>query len=138
MQAAPALSIVLPVLNEASRILAALEALAPLRAGGAEVIVVDGGSTDRSVELARSRADRVLAAPRGRASQMKNTPSRGNSPANITNRQPMVAPRWSRIGRPDRVWSTSVVASAGGVASPRADDASPRQATCRMVIHSGG
>jgi rSAM/selenodomain-associated transferase 2 len=70
MQAAPALSIVLPVLNEASRILAALEALAPLRAGGAEVIVVDGGSADRSAELAEACADRVIDAPRGRASQM--------------------------------------------------------------------
>lgn len=66
----PGLSIVLPVLNEAPEIVAVLQALAPLRTGGAEVIVVDGGSTDRSAELARPRADRVLAAPRGRASQM--------------------------------------------------------------------
>jgi len=69
-QAMPGLSIVLPVLNEAPEIVAVLQALAPLRTGGAEVIVVDGGSTDRSAELARPRADRVLAAPRGRASQM--------------------------------------------------------------------
>jgi rSAM/selenodomain-associated transferase 2 len=70
MQAVPALSIVLPVLNEATGIVAALQALAHLRAGGVEVIVVDGGSTDRSVELAGPLADRVLEAPRGRASQM--------------------------------------------------------------------
>ncbi len=66
----PALSIVLPVLNEAPGIVAALQALAPLRAAGAEVIVADGGSTDRSAELAGPLADRVLEAPRGRASQM--------------------------------------------------------------------
>ena len=42
-QVVPALSVVLPVLNEAPGIVAALQALAPLRAGGAEVVVVDGG-----------------------------------------------------------------------------------------------
>ncbi len=40
------LSIVMPVLNEAADIEAALQALAPYRARGAEVIVVDGGSRD--------------------------------------------------------------------------------------------
>jgi glycosyltransferase involved in cell wall biosynthesis len=35
-----------------------------------QVIVVDGGSADQTVELARPLADEVLAAPRGRASQM--------------------------------------------------------------------
>lgn len=70
MNAVPALSIVLPVLNEAAGIVATLEALQSLRAGGVDVIVVDGGSADRSVELAAPLADRVLKAPRGRASQM--------------------------------------------------------------------
>jgi rSAM/selenodomain-associated transferase 2 len=70
MQAVPALSIIVPVLNEAPGIVAALEALAPLRGGGAEVIVVDGGSADRSMELAAPCADQVLRAPRGRAGQM--------------------------------------------------------------------
>ena len=67
---APRLSIVMPVLNEAAGIGEALAALAPLRARGHEVIVVDGGSTDDTVELATSRCDQVLAAPRGRALQM--------------------------------------------------------------------
>ena len=64
------LSIVMPALNEASGIAAALEALAPLRRRGAEVIVVDGGSRDGTATLAAPLADRVLAAPRGRAAQM--------------------------------------------------------------------
>jgi rSAM/selenodomain-associated transferase 2 len=64
------LSIIVPALDEAAGIGAALAALAPLRAAGHEVIVVDGGSRDRTVALARSFADRVLVAPRGRASQM--------------------------------------------------------------------
>jgi len=64
------LSIIVPALNEAQGIVAALEALAPLRAGGHEVIVADGGSDDGTPELARGLCDRVLAAPRGRAVQM--------------------------------------------------------------------
>jgi rSAM/selenodomain-associated transferase 2 len=64
------LSIIMPVLDEATEIEAALAALAPLRARGAEVIVADGGSRDGTAEKARRLADRVLAAPRGRSLQM--------------------------------------------------------------------
>ena len=64
------LSIIVPCLNEAEGIAAALDALSPLRRRGAEVIVVDGGSADGTVPIAEARADLVLAAPRGRASQM--------------------------------------------------------------------
>jgi rSAM/selenodomain-associated transferase 2 len=64
------LSIIMPVLDEGENIVAALDALADLRTRGAEVIVVDGGSRDATVQRARQRADRVLTAPRGRASQM--------------------------------------------------------------------
>lgn len=67
---AAAVSIVVPALDEAGGIVRHLEALAPLRAAGAEVLLVDGGSTDATVELARPLADVVLSAPRGRASQM--------------------------------------------------------------------
>jgi rSAM/selenodomain-associated transferase 2 len=64
------LSIVVPALNEADGIGRCLEALASLRARGHEVIVVDGGSEDRTREIAAALADRVLVAPRGRARQM--------------------------------------------------------------------
>jgi glycosyltransferase involved in cell wall biosynthesis len=68
--AVPGLSIILPVLNEADIIADALAALAPLRQRGAEVIVADGGSRDATLDLARAGADRVIVAPRGRATQM--------------------------------------------------------------------
>jgi rSAM/selenodomain-associated transferase 2 len=64
------ISIIVPVLNEAQGISESLAALAPLRARGHEVIVVDGGSSDQTPDLARRAADRVVSAPRGRASQM--------------------------------------------------------------------
>ncbi len=64
------LCIVVPVLNEASGIEATLQSLAPLRARGACVVVVDGGSQDETLALARPHADAVIQAPRGRAAQM--------------------------------------------------------------------
>src|SRR5437868_322437 len=66
----PSFSIIVPVLDEADGIVAALEALAPVRYAGATVIVVDGGSRDATRALAAPLADRVIEAPRGRASQM--------------------------------------------------------------------
>ena len=64
------LSVVVPVLNEARGIAAALQGLEPLRRRGHEVIVVDGGSADGTPQLARALCDRLIAAPRGRALQM--------------------------------------------------------------------
>ncbi len=64
------LSIVMPVLDEAAIIRRSLEALAPLRARGHEVIVVDGGSRDGTPDIARMLCDRVVGSPPGRAVQM--------------------------------------------------------------------
>ena len=64
------LSIIMPALNEGEGIAAALDALAVLRSLDTEVMVVDGGSRDATIQRARLRADRVIAAPRGRALQM--------------------------------------------------------------------
>ena len=64
------LSIIIPALDEGERIRASLEALAPLRRRGHEVIVVDGGSSDGTAVLAAPLCDRVAAAARGRAVQM--------------------------------------------------------------------
>jgi rSAM/selenodomain-associated transferase 2 len=64
------LSVVVPALNEAQGIAACLAALAPLRARGHEVIVVDGGSSDATAQIASSRADRLITSERGRARQM--------------------------------------------------------------------
>ena len=64
------LSIVIPALNEAQGICGCLDALAPVRARGHEIIVVDGGSGDQTLERARPLADKVMTSERGRARQM--------------------------------------------------------------------
>jgi len=64
------ISIIVPALNEAEGIAAALAGLASLRKRGHEVIVVDGSSSDKTAALSRGAADRFVTAPRGRASQM--------------------------------------------------------------------
>ena len=66
----PRLAVVLPALDEAPCIEATLQRLQPLRERGALVVVADGGSRDATAALATPLADRVLAAPRGRARQM--------------------------------------------------------------------
>ena len=67
---ADALAIVVPMLDEAATLPALLVHLAGWRARGCEVVLVDGGSRDDSVEMARAAGFRVLIAERGRARQM--------------------------------------------------------------------
>lgn len=62
----PYLSVVIPVLNEAVHI---QEAIEQVRGVDTQVIVVDGGSRDRTAALAAQSGAGVLHAPRGRALQ---------------------------------------------------------------------
>ncbi|MEC4749681.1 TIGR04283 family arsenosugar biosynthesis glycosyltransferase [Methylomicrobium sp. Wu6] len=62
-------SIIIPVLNEAKSLPACLEALQGLR-HQAEIMVVDGGSSDDTLTIATGLADRVVRTHRGRALQM--------------------------------------------------------------------
>ena len=64
------ISVVIPVLNDAAALRQAAPFLTLLRARGHESIVVDGGSSDGSVAVARSLADHVLESAAGRARQM--------------------------------------------------------------------
>jgi len=66
----PLLSVVIPVRNEAQALPALLDDLIDLRAGGAELILVDGGSSDGTCELALGRVDQLLRTAPGRALQM--------------------------------------------------------------------
>ena len=62
-------SIIVPTLNEQAHILATLNGLQQL-SGDKEILVVDGGSSDATVSLARSRGVTVLEAPKGRGPQL--------------------------------------------------------------------
>ncbi len=67
------LSVIIPVLNAAGRIsdeIGRWLETDDAQEGGVEVIVVDGGSDDGTPDLARLAGARVLAAPKGRGSQM--------------------------------------------------------------------
>lgn len=66
----PRISIVIPVLNEEERIVGFLKGLQPYRDQNIEIIVVDGGSGDSTVELASRLADCVIESVPGRAHQM--------------------------------------------------------------------
>lgn len=64
------ISIIIPVLDEEAAIRPCLDSLASWRHRGCEVIIVDGGSTDNTIDIAREDADLVVSGNRGRASQM--------------------------------------------------------------------
>ena len=65
-----ALSIIVPMLNEAAALPGLLPQLAHWRTRGCEVVLVDGGSTDGSAAMARAAGFTVVEAERGRARQM--------------------------------------------------------------------
>jgi rSAM/selenodomain-associated transferase 2 len=64
------LTIIVPVLNEATMIVEGLQHLQALRTKGCEIIVVDGGSQDQTTTLALPLADQILQCEKGRACQM--------------------------------------------------------------------
>lgn len=64
----PRISVIIPALNEAKHVGRAIESA--LRAEGVEVVVVDGGSDDGTLQMARAAGARVISAPAGRARQM--------------------------------------------------------------------
>ncbi len=66
----PPLSLIIPVLNEAGEIAALLPHWQELAAEGAEILVVDGGSSDATASMVQAAGFAVLEAPQGRARQM--------------------------------------------------------------------
>ena len=63
-------SIIIPTLNEAKGISPFLAHLQKFRTAGHEVIVIDGGSTDSTCQLATPHVDQLLKTSSGRARQM--------------------------------------------------------------------
>lgn len=67
----PSVSIIIPTFNEASCIQRTLDAIARVQ-GNVEVIVVDGGSDDSTIEIARRAGAHVIESDRGRGIQMQS------------------------------------------------------------------
>ena len=66
LQMSPSVTVVIPALDEEGQVAAAIRSVRP----GAEVIVVDGGSTDATRDIAAREGARVLPSPRGRGRQL--------------------------------------------------------------------
>ena len=67
------ISVVVPTLNAESGLAACLSALVPATVDGLvrEVIIVDGGSTDRTLRIADQAGARILCSPAGRGCQLQ-------------------------------------------------------------------
>ena len=65
-------SIIIPTLNEEDSIKELLQQLQQFRKQGHEVIVVDGGSRDKTISISKPLADKVITSESGRALQMNN------------------------------------------------------------------
>ena len=70
----PYLSVIIPVFNEEDRIEKVIEMVSNI---DTEIIVADGGSSDRTVELAEKLGVKVVKGPRGRCLQMNAGASAG-------------------------------------------------------------
>jgi len=73
------LSIIIPTLNEEEGIVEFLQPLQQLRAD-CEILIVDGGSDDNTVELALPYVDDVLKSAKGRAMQMNEGAAIASAP----------------------------------------------------------
>lgn len=66
------LSIIIPAKNEEKNIVRCLHALARQKSDSVEIIVVDNGSTDNTVALAKTIADKVFIKPEFSLSELRN------------------------------------------------------------------
>ncbi|MGI0490447.1 TIGR04283 family arsenosugar biosynthesis glycosyltransferase [Alkalinema pantanalense CENA528] len=69
-QTSERISVIIPTLNEAAGLGQTLVTLHAAATGDLEVMVVDGGSTDRTVEIAQAAGCKVIHSHPGRANQM--------------------------------------------------------------------
>jgi rSAM/selenodomain-associated transferase 2 len=119
------LSVIVPMLNEERAIASTLDAIAAGASGAeviVEVIVVDGGSSDRSREEARPRCARLLVTRRGLACQMNAAAAAAEGDALVfVHADTLVPPTFAR----DIAAALAEPAVVGGRFDLRLDDRAP-------------
>jgi rSAM/selenodomain-associated transferase 2 len=101
------LSAVIPVLNAEATL---PETLAALGGAAGEVVVVDGGSTDRTAAVAKAAGARLVAAPRGRGGQLAAGVAEAGGPwLLLLHADTRLGPGWEEAARrameaPGRAW----------------------------------
>lgn len=99
--AAPRVSVILPCLNEEANLEQVLKAVLAqdIPHEDYEVVVIDGGSIDRSVEIARSAGARVVSSPRGVSVQRNRGAAATTAPVlAFVDSDCVVPPDWLRRG----------------------------------------
>jgi len=109
------------MLDEAASIALTLEAIR-FGAPAAEIIVVDGGSSDASLEVARPRCDLAISAARGRARQMNTGAQRALGHVLVFVHADTIVPRTFARDIEDALADPEVV---GGRFDVRLDDPHP-------------
>ncbi len=99
------LSVIIPTLNAASALPATLKALSD----AAEVIVVDGGSSDATLDIVAAAGVRLLTATRGRGSQLASGIKAATQPwLLLLHADTLLSPEWPKaLDRFQADWSSS-------------------------------
>jgi len=115
------ISIIVPMLNEERAIELTIRSIR-VGAPDAELIIVDGGSIDRSIEIARPLCDLLIESPRGRAKQMNAGAARASGDVfAFVHADTLVPPTFEA----DITAALSDARTVGGHFSLKLDDANP-------------
>lgn len=100
-QESPSVGIVVPCKDEVATLARCLNALRRLNPPVEQIVVVDNGSTDGSLEVARQYADEVLVLPAASISALRNSGARALPPVHIigfVDADCEVGPTWLQAG----------------------------------------
>lgn len=136
VEASPHVSIVIPTLNEAESLPATFASFGSTQR--TEAIVVDGGSTDDTIAVARSLGAQVIEAPQGRACQMNAGAAAARGDSVISARGYAAA---VRLGGPGHQGAGGTQCCGGGFPTCvrcRVAVASFPRGRCESTIHAAG
>ena len=130
-----AFSVIVPTLNEASHIAATIASAQAAFGSDAEIIVVDGGSTDTTVECAKSLATTVMHAEGGRGAQLRTGISHATGDVIVMLHADTTVPRDAAASITTALADPRVCAGAFKLRFAR-DAAKPLPALLRILEHA--